>query len=73
MYLYKGMMKLGETNPDVLALQQRLKADKFYSGPVTGYFGDQTKLAVEAFQRAHGLSPIGVVGPSTRVLLNQGK
>jgi hypothetical protein len=71
-YLYAGMMTLGQTDPDVYALQKRLKADGIYSGSVTGYFGDQTKVGVEAYQKAHGLDPIGVVGPSTRALLNQG-
>lgn len=71
-YLYAGMMPLGQTDPDVTALQQRLKADGVYSGPVSGYFGEQTKTGLQAYQKKHGLSPIGVVGPSTRALLNQG-
>jgi len=71
-YLYVGMTKIGVANSDVSALQKRLKADGIYSGPITGYFGPLTKTAVEAYQTKHGLSPIGVVGPSTRNLLNQG-
>jgi hypothetical protein len=71
-YLYAGMMKLGESDPDVYALQQRLKADGVYAGPITGYFGIQTQAAVEAFQKKHGLTALGVIGPSTRALLNQG-
>ena len=71
-YLYKGMTPLGQTNADVYALQQRLKTDGIYSGPITGYFGDQTKTALESYQKAHGLDAIGVVGPSTRALLNKG-
>ena len=65
-------MKLGESDPDVYALQQRLKADGVYAGPITGYFGIQTQAAVEAFQKKHGLTALGVIGPSTRALLNQG-
>ena len=71
-YLYSGMTKLGVADLQVTALQERLKADGIYSGPVTGYFGSETKAAVEAYQKKHGLSPIGVVGPSTRALLNKG-
>ena len=71
-YLYAGMTKLGATDTQVSALQQYLKKLGIYSGPVTGYFGDQTKAAVQAYQRKHGLEAIGVVGPSTRTLLNQG-
>lgn len=33
--------------------------------PVTGYFGEQTRAAVIAFQNAFGLDPSGVVGPIT--------
>ncbi len=50
-YLYIGMTKLGVSDPDVTALQRRLKADGIYSGPVTGYFGSQTKVAVETYQK----------------------
>lgn len=30
-----------------------------------GHFGDRTRFALEAFQRAHGLDPDGVAGPKT--------
>jgi hypothetical protein len=71
-YLYMGMTPQGSSDPDVVALQNRLKTDGLYSATVTGYFGPYTKSAVEAYQKKHSLSAIGVVGPSTRNLLNQG-
>ncbi len=71
-YLYMGMNKLGESDPDVVALQQRLKTDGFLAGAATGYFGPQTKAAVIAYQKAHKLSALGVVGPATRDLLSKG-
>ena len=71
-YLYKGMTAMDVADPDVTALQKLLKADGLYSGPITGYFGAQTKTAVELFQKKHGLSQIGSVGPATRGLLNKG-
>ena len=71
-YLYSGMTALGVSDPDVKTLQERLKSDGVYSGPVTGYFGPLTKTAVEAYQKKNGLSTLGVVGPSTRALLNKG-
>jgi hypothetical protein len=71
-YLYMGMTKLGVSDPDVVALQNRLKSDGIYSGPITGYFGSQTKTAVETYQKKNGLSPLGVIGPGTRNLLNKG-
>jgi GH25 family lysozyme M1 (1,4-beta-N-acetylmuramidase) len=47
------------SGPDVTHVQKRLhlKAD--------GFFGPRTRDAVVAFQRAHGLTPDGVVGPRT--------
>jgi hypothetical protein len=36
-----------------------------------GDFGDRTREAVQAFQRAHGIDAIGVVGPQTRAALRQ--
>ena len=71
-YLYMGMTASGQSDPDVTALQKRLAKDSLYSGPITGYFGPLTKSAVKAYQKKNGLSAIGVVGPSTRNLLNEG-
>lgn len=71
-YLYMGMTARGVSNPDVVALQKRLTADSDYSGPITGYFGPLTQAGVEAYQTQNGLNAIGVVGPSTRNLLNKG-
>ena len=71
-YLYIGMTPKGVSDPDVAALQRRLSADGFFSGAATGYFGPLTKAAVIAYQKKHNLSAIGVIGPGTRNLLNQG-
>ena len=71
-YLYSGMTALNATNNEVKALQGRLKSDGFFTGSVTGYFGSQTKSALEAYQKKNGLNAIGVVGPATRALLNKG-
>jgi N-acetylmuramoyl-L-alanine amidase len=53
-------------------LQKRLKSDGYFTGSVTGYFGPLTKAALESYQTKNGLSAVGVVGPSTRALLNKG-
>ncbi len=71
-YLYAGMTSFGSVDAEVTALQQRLKNDGFFKGSITGYFGPQTKTALEAYQKKNGLSALGVVGPSTRALLNKG-
>jgi hypothetical protein len=66
-YLYDG-----STGSQVTALQERLTTDGIYSGPITGTFGPLTKAAVKAYQAKHSLDQLGVVGPATRALLNQG-
>jgi hypothetical protein len=72
-YLYYDMNNIGQSDPDIVALQTRLIKDGFLSaGSATGYFGPLTKAAVQKYQTYHGLSPLGVVGPATRNLLNQG-
>ena len=40
---------------------------------VDGYFGPNTKNAVQAFQRKHGLAADGIVGPDTWGAINGGK
>ncbi len=72
-YLYSGMTAYGVLDPEVRLLQERLKSDGLFTGVITGYFGTQTKAAVQAYQKKFGLSVIGVVGPATREQLNKGK
>ncbi len=72
-YRFTTFLGVGSTGAAVTALQQRLKADGYYSGPITGTFGAQTESAVKKFQSANRLAPKGYVGPGTRALLNEGK
>lgn len=51
-------------------IQERLNSLGFNCGKVDGIFGAGTYAAVIAFQKAHGLTPDGIVGQNTwRVLL----
>lgn len=60
--LYAGLQ--GE---QVASLQQFLQNLSFFTYPtVTGYYGAFTRAAVVAFQNAHGIQPVGAVGPITR-------
>ena len=66
-------LKIGMTSQSVMALQNYLAKSGFLTTKPTGYFGPLTKTAVEAYQKKHGLSQIGSVGPATRTLLNKGE
>lgn len=63
------VLKLGDSGPTVAALQLRLR-DLGAGLKGTGYFGNGTDTAVEAFQRTHGLAVDGVVGPETALALD---
>lgn len=60
-------MKVGSKGLDVRTLQQRLnKAGAKPPLVVDGWFGESTKAAVMAFQKAVGIIPIGIAGPRTQ-------
>ena len=46
-------------------IQQKLKDLGYYSGSVDGIYGNATRNAVIAFQKANGLTADGVAGPKT--------
>ncbi|MBC7340190.1 MAG: polysaccharide deacetylase family protein [Firmicutes bacterium] len=56
-----------QAGPDagVREYQSLLKQLGYYSGAVDGIAGPLTRTAVVRFQRDHGLTPDGVVGPAT--------
>ncbi len=65
-------LRKGMSGDDVKQLQERLRAEGFFSYPTsTGYFGSATFIAVKAYQKAHGLPTTGFVGPLTRAALNK--
>ncbi|HQT82718.1 MAG TPA: peptidoglycan-binding domain-containing protein, partial [Candidatus Paceibacterota bacterium] len=72
-YNFAKNLGVGSRGADVTALQQYL-LDNGFSIPAgaTGYYGAQTRAAVIAFQKAHGIEQAGVVGPQTRAELNKG-
>ena len=69
--LFPGLvLKIGITDPSVRTLQEYLSfiADTYPEipkVPATGYFGEQTRDAVIAFQNRFGLNPDGIVGAVT--------
>src|SRR3989338_2469349 len=62
----------GSTGKDVISLQEFLKQQNVYSGPISGNFYSLTLAGVKKFQSAEGITPIsGYVGPITRGVINQ--
>lgn len=59
------VLTVGSSSGDVWDLQYRLKALNFYTQPLDGVYGLQTKAAVAKFQKAYGLSADGVTGTKT--------
>lgn len=54
------------TKGDVSLLQTFLVQTGYLETDPTGYFGQATKRATQAFQKANGISPTGVVGTFTK-------
>ncbi|CAD5949160.1 N-acetylmuramoyl-L-alanine amidase CwlM [Planktothrix tepida] len=63
-------LQQGDRGSAVATLQQTLQNLGFYDGNITGYFDDQTEVAVQRFQQSQGLSATGVVTSTTLVALN---
>jgi putative chitinase len=66
------ILQRGSKGPDVVALQQLLKALGFDPKGTDGNFGPGTEAAVRAFQQAKGLGVDGKVGPNTSAALQAG-
>ena len=67
-FLFLKDLQFGMTDPDVVQLQIRLGFSHAYQ---TGYFGNLTKAAVIAYQKANNITlAIGYVGQITRAKLN---
>lgn len=77
-YTFSSNLTVGSTGADVVALQTALMAaghniPAVASGAAAkGYFGSQTKTAVQAYQASKSIPTTGFVGPMTRAALNGG-
>ena len=58
-------------NESVVSLQKDLTAMGYSTNGVDGYFGDDTKAAVTAFQNAYGLDADGIAGSKTLGKINE--
>ncbi len=61
----------GSENNEVLSLQQFLYEGSYLLVKPNGYFGENTKKAVIAFQKNKNISTTGAVGPLTRAKINE--
>ncbi|GAA5116508.1 L,D-transpeptidase family protein [Pseudonocardia adelaidensis] len=64
-----AVLNLDSSGPAVQELQQRLSGLGFWLGEIDGHYGQLTRQAVMAFQKAEGLDRDGVAGPQTRAEL----
>jgi peptidoglycan hydrolase-like protein with peptidoglycan-binding domain len=62
-------LKIDKAKAEVKNIQTALRNAKFYSGPVDGGMGPETRQAVVSFQKANKLHPDGRVGRKTWKLL----
>ena len=78
---YYGQGEYGQNGSDssdqygdspVAAAQERLAREGYYRGRVDGVFGPETRRAVMAFQRDHGLNATGYLTRDTRSALGLG-
>jgi Putative peptidoglycan binding domain/L,D-transpeptidase catalytic domain len=60
-----GTLEHGEQGAEVVALQERLDELGYWHGSSDGRYGQLTRQAVMAFQKAEGLGRDGVAGPAT--------
>ncbi len=63
------VLSFGEVSPQVAIIQRRLKELGFYRGPINSIYDQNTRTAVIRFQSAHGITPTGQVGITTRDFL----
>lgn len=66
--MYAELAK-GNKGEAVRALQQRLVDLKYLTGKVDGQYGNQTKAAIEKFQKACGIEATGIADPITQAVL----
>ena len=63
--LAAAVLEVGSKGADVTKVQNRLIQWGYLAGAADGRYGEQTRAAVERFQRANGLAADGRVGPKT--------
>lgn len=65
-----SILRLGSQGEAVANVQAALKRLGYFEGKADGDFGEYTENAVKNFQQQNGLTPDGIVGPSTLAKLS---
>lgn len=63
------LLALGDEGSDVSELQQRLADLSYYSGTISGSYGESTQSAIKAFQADFGLDVTGIADAKTQAEL----
>lgn len=67
------LLSYGDRGSAVTALQRRLTALGYWTGPADGYFGDATRQALYALEKVAGIARTGTLDPATRQALARGE
>jgi hypothetical protein len=70
-YMFLNPLKFGDTSNEVIELQKRLKEEGYFTGSYSPHFGNSTVASIKRYQKGHGLTALGNLGPATRQALNQ--
>lgn len=70
--LRQTLSKVGSQGEEVQQIQTKLTQLGYDPGKIDGIYGSQTKNAVIAFQKAHGLAADGIAGTNTLAALGIG-
>ncbi len=60
-----ALFRMGSIGPEVIQLQERLKALGYYQGDLDGQYGRATQEAISRFQTQNGLEADGMAGALT--------
>lgn len=66
-----GDLSYGATSESITRVQKLLATDAeiYADGTVSGFYGPKTQEAIRRFQARFGLDTVGVIGPSTKAVL----
>ena len=67
--LFDETLRRGSQGAAVVALQETLRNLGYYTGPISGYYGQLTEEAVIALQRDRGIPADGIAGSQTHSIL----